>query len=112
MNIIEVKKNINNNLNEEEILFKTNRLNKIKMRIENMDKGNHISALYMITKNKSVKYSENINGTFINLSDLDNNMLFKIEDFIEYIEIQKYEIEDIEKKREQIENIYFKQNKE
>ena len=77
-----------------------------------MDKNNHISALYMISKNKSIKYSENSNGTFINLTELDNSMLSKIENFIEYIEIQKYDIEDIEKKREQLENIYFKQNKE
>lgn len=115
MNIIDVitdNNEGNSNLIQEEIRIKTNRLNKIKSRIENMEKSNHVSALYMITKNKSVKYSENTNGTFINLTDLDNNMLEKIEDFIEYIELQKCEIEDIEKKREEIENIYFKQNKE
>jgi len=39
-------------------------------------------------------------------------MLLKIEEFIEYIELQKYEIDDIEKKKDYIENIYFKQNKD
>ena len=109
MNTVE---NSNINIVGEDIELKTSRLNKIKCRIENMDKNNHISALYMISKNKSIKYSENSNGTFINLTELDNSMLSKIENFIEYIEIQKYDIEDIEKKREQLENIYFKQNKE
>ena len=94
------------------IADKTIRLKKIKTKIEIMDKNNQIAALYMITKNKNIKCSENNNGTFINLSQLDNNMLLKLEEFIEYIELQKNEIEDIEKKRINIENIYFKTNKE
>ena len=112
MNINNLDNSIDTNLDQDHINTKTSRLNKIKQRIEQMDINNHISALYMITKNKSVKYSENSNGTFINLSELDDSMLLKIEEFIEYIELQKYEIEDIEKKRKNIENIYFKQNKD
>tara|TARA_B100001094_G_C18040333_1_gene724661 strand:+ start:384 stop:752 length:369 start_codon:yes stop_codon:yes gene_type:complete len=94
------------------IADKTNRLKKIKTKIERMDRNNQIGTLYMIIKNKNIKYSENNNGTFINLSQLDESMLLKLEEFIEYIELQKNEIEDIEKKRMYIENIYFKPNKE
>lgn len=107
-----------NSLTNEEILDpqiivdKTNRLKKIKTKIERMDRNNQIGTLYMIIKNKNIKYSENNNGTFINLSQLDESMLLKLEEFIEYIELQKNEIEDIEKKRMYIENIYFKPNKE
>lgn len=96
----------------EKIAAMTDRLKRIKSKIENMDKSNQISALYMLTKNKKIKYSENNNGTFINLTDIEDNMLLKIEEFIEYIELQKYEIDDIEKKKDYIENIYFKQNKD
>jgi len=99
-------------LDPEKIALMTDRLKRIKSKIENMDKSNQISALYMLTKNKKIKYSENNNGTFINLTDIEDNMLLKIEEFIEYIELQKYEIDDIEKKKDYIENIYFKQNKE
>jgi len=99
-------------LDPEKIALMTDRLKRIKSKIENMDKSNQISALYMLTKNKKIKYSENNNGTFINLTDIEDDMLLKIEDFIEYIELQKYEIDDIEKKKDYIENIYFKQNKE
>lgn len=94
----------------EKITIKTERLKRIKTKIENMDKTNQISALYMISKNKTVKYSENNNGTFINLTDIDETMLDKIEDFIQYIELQKHQIDDIEKKKASIENIYFQQN--
>jgi len=99
-------------LDPEKIALMTDRLKRIKSKIENMDKSNQISALYMLTKNKKIKYSENNNGTFINLTDIEDNMLLKIEEFIEYIELQKYEIDDIEKKKDYIENIYFKQNKD
>ena len=130
MNIIEVSEtsventtgfdNVNNvndvndgqKLDPEKIAIMTDRLKRIKSKIENMDKSNQISALYMLTKNKKIKYSENNNGTFINLTDIEDNMLLKIEEFIEYIELQKYEIDDIEKKKDYIENIYFKQNKD
>lgn len=99
-------------LDPEKIARMTDRLKRIKSKIENMDKSNQISALYMLTKNKKIKYSENNNGTFINLTDIEDNMLLKIEEFIEYIELQKYQIDDIEKKKDYIENIYFKQNKD
>ena len=124
MNIIEVSEtsventtgfdNVNDGqkLDPEKIAIMTDRLKRIKSKIENMDKSNQISALYMLTKNKKIKYSENNNGTFINLTDIEDDMLLKIEDFIEYIELQKYEIDDIEKKKDYIENIYFKQNKD
>lgn len=127
MNIIEVSEtsventtgfdNVNSvndgrKLDPEKIALMTDRLKRIKSKIENMDKSNQISALYMLTKNKKIKYSENNNGTFINLTDIEDDMLLKIEEFIEYIELQKYEIDDIEKKKDYIENIYFKQNKD
>ncbi len=70
-------------LDPEKIAIMTDRLKRIKSKIENMDKSNQISALYMLTKNKKIKYSENNNGTFINLTDIEDNMLLKIEEFIE-----------------------------
>ena len=113
MEVIENQKNIDiesenvNLLSTEIIVEKSDRLKRIKIRIEKMDKINQISILYMITKNKSIKYTENNNGTFINLSNIEDDMLLKIEDFIQYIELQKFDIEDIEKKKDYIENIYF-----
>ena len=106
--------NLDNNtlLTAEVIEEKSDRLRRIKSRIEKMDKNNQISALFMISKNNKIKYSENNNGTFINLTSIDENMLVKIEEFIEYIELQKCDIEDIENKKQHIENIYFKQNKD
>ena len=68
---------------------KIKRLNTIKEQIEKMEKNNHISALYMISQNKSIKYSENSNGIFINLTELPDDMINRLEDFIVYINKQK-----------------------
>ena len=97
-------------ISQEEIYLKSERLNRLKNKIELMEKSNHIEALHIIYQDKSIKLSENNNGTFINLTDIDETMLDKIEDFIQYIELQKHQIDDIEKKKASIENIYFQQN--
>ena len=87
---------------------KIKRLNTIKEQIEKMEKNNHISALYMISQNKYIKYSENSNGIFINLTELPDDMINRLEDFIVYINKQKKDIDDIEIKKCDLENIYFK----
>ena len=71
--------NANANANAIIIENKINRLNTIKEQIEKMDINNHISALYMISQNKSIKYSENSNGIFLNLTELQDNMIKKLD---------------------------------
>ena len=47
----ELKQDLKQDLNENEtIAIKTERLKRIKTKIENMDKSNQIGALYMISK--------------------------------------------------------------
>lgn len=95
---------------EQEITSRSERLIKLKDKIESMDKSNHIEALYMISQNRSIKLTENNNGTFINLTDLDNIMIEKMEEFVLYVAKQTSDINDIESKKLELENIYFKEN--
>ena len=92
--------------------IKTNRLLLLKKNLENMDISNHIEILYIFIRDKNIKYSENSNGTFINLTELNDNMIDKLENFIEYINKQNTSINDIELKKKNLENIFFKQNKD
>ncbi len=96
---------------QQEITSRTDRLTKLKDKIELMDKPNHIEALYMISQNRSIKLTENNNGTFINLTDLDNNMIEKLEEFVQYVAKQNSDLNDIESKKDELENIYFKETK-
>lgn len=86
---------------------KIKRLKNIKEQIERMDKNNHISALYMLSQNKSIKYSENSNGVFINLTELPDDMINQLEDFIIYINKQKNDIDEVEIKKNDLESSYF-----
>lgn len=104
MNFIETEE-------EQKISTRTDRLTKLKDKIESMNKSNHIEALYMISKNTSIKLTENNNGTFINLTDLDNNMIEKLEEFVQYVAKQNSVLDNIESKKEELENIYFKESK-
>jgi len=93
---------------QQEITGRSDRLTKLKDKIEKMDKSNHIEALYMVSQNKSIKLTENNNGTFINLTELNDKMIEKLEDFIVYVTKQNSDIDDIESKKEELENIFFK----
>lgn len=86
---------------------KIKRLKHIKEQIERMDKNNHISALYILSQNKSIKYSENSNGVFINLTELPDDMIKQLEDFIIYINKQKKDIDEVEIKKNDLESSYF-----
>lgn len=100
-------KSLTNNID-----IKTNDLISIKKKIEKMNVSNHIELLYLFSKNKNIKFNENSNGTFINLTDLDDAIISKLHNFINYINKQNYEIDDIEIKKKNLENVFFKQNKD
>ena len=104
MNFIETEE-------QQNITSRTERLTKLKDKIEIMNKSNHVEALFIISQNKSIKLTENNNGTFINLTDLDNTMIEKLEEFVQYVAKQNIDINDIETKKQELENIYFKEKK-
>lgn len=53
--------------------------------------------IFKIIKRFNIKYTENNNGIFINLSNnVDNQYLKEIENYINYLEINKTNIKDIE----------------
>lgn len=73
-------------------------LNDIKNKIEHMDKIRHIDILKIFIKH-NVSYTENKNGIFINLSELDQSIIHKIQNYIQYLEIQDQVIEEFEKEK-------------
>jgi hypothetical protein len=73
-------------------------LNDIKNKIEKMDKTRHIDILKIFIKN-NISYTENKNGIFINLSELDNTIIYKVYNYIQYLEIQDQVIEEFEKEK-------------
>lgn len=88
-----------------------NNLKDLKKQIENMSKDHHIKILEIIQENK-IQYSENKNGIFINMNNLQPDMIDKINDYINYTQCQETNLQNVEKMKKTLQNKFFKDNKE
>lgn len=110
--------NTNNNLNiiiESETDNEVNlaELNGIREAIENMSKFNQIEILRILTNHKEVIINENKYGIHINLSELNNNIIRDLFVYINYVNAQEIELNNIEKQKQDYKNNYFlKDNKD
>ena len=73
----------NLDLNDEEPILNTQDILNIKNKIITMSKNDHIEIFKLLKKNK-IKYTENKNGIFINLTKIDNRILLNLKNFIEF----------------------------
>ena len=88
----------------------TDRVHIIKENIEIMNKSYQIEILKLLVEEKKVTISENNNGSFINLSNLDNTIINKLEKFIEYVKKQQNQLSFIENEKLNIKNEFFNKN--
>ena len=79
----------------------------IKNKIENMNKHHQIEVLRILKKNKNVVLNENSNGVFINLIDLDTDIINTLYKYIIYVDNQTTSINNIEIQKEQLEKEFF-----
>ena len=85
---------------------------KLKNKIEKLDKIHQVKILDILIKNQ-VKYSENRNGIFLNMDNLNEKTILEIEQNLEYFRKQEKTLNDIETIKEELNNDYFKNgNKE
>ena len=89
-------------MNEEKLI-------NIKKKIEEMDIFNQNSILKIIKEN-NIFYTENKNGQFINLSNLEENIINKFEEYIVYYEKQNNDLINLENEKNNIKINHF--NKE
>lgn len=100
MNDIKVyEKNIKRMIQEKFLLF-------LKQFIESLSKNHQIEILRILVKNKC-STSENQNGTFVNLNELDENTLSEMSQYLDYIKFQDESLKEIENKKEHLLNRYF-----
>ena len=83
-----------------------NNLLQLKNQIENMDKIHHIKILNIL-KNNNIKYSENRNGIFVNMTSSDSQTIDSIEKLLSYIKTQEKRLTDIETIKEELSKDYF-----
>lgn len=91
-------------------MLSTVKLNNIKDIIEGFEKEQQIQVL-SIFKLYNININENKNGVFINLTNLDQEIICKLENFIKHLKTQENILLTNEKVKTTYIDTYFKDNK-
>ena len=80
---------------------------KLKERIECMPKYHQIEVLRILTKHTTVKTNENNNGTFVNLTEQNVEVLNELDKYANYVDEQQKLLNKVETEKEMIEKTFF-----
>ena len=86
-------------------------LQQLKNKIEGYNTNRQQEILNIFIKHQEI-YTENHNGTFINLSLCNKTTIEELFNYIDYIEKQDVELDKLESIKEQYKQTYFKDNKD
>lgn len=81
-------------------------INVLKNNIEKINSVYHID-FFNIIKKHNLQYSENRNGIFINISNIDKHIITELSDKIKYIHNQEENLNDIEQQKNNYKNKLF-----
>ena len=83
------------------------RLIKLKKQIELMSICHQLEVLRIIQSTDNINISENKNGSFINLTELPDDVLTKLDNYIVYVNEQQQTLTDLEKEKHRLANTFF-----
>lgn len=80
----------------------------LRDKIQNIDNNtqHHLKILEII-KNNNANYTENSNGVFVNMNNLESTIIEKIKEYLIYIEQQNKKFEDVENIKNQLKKEYL-----
>lgn len=108
----EIKTNVSVYNNDSTENNKSVELYFLKENIEKMSKFHQIEILNMIIKYNNINMTENNNGTFINLTELPNDVIEKLKTYVKYVDEQQKNLSNIENEKMRLEKIFIKDNKD
>ena len=82
-------------------------LNHIRDIIENMPRQNHLDVLKILVKYEDVVINSNRSGIRVNLSELKQNVIDELVNYIKYIQTQENTLNIDEKQKETYRDVYF-----
>ncbi len=82
------------------------RLENIKEKIENMNNSYQIEILKLLVQEKAI-ISENNNGSFLNLTEVDIGIINKLDEYINFVYKQQNLLETVEVKKDNIKDKFF-----
>ena len=81
-------------------------LENLKKSIESLNEIHHKKILQIIVDN-NITISENSNGCFVNLTDIDDEIIDKIQYYLKFISEQTNDLNQIEEKKKEIRENFF-----
>lgn len=82
-------------------------LQNIKKKCEQMTFIHQKEILRILIQEKNISLNENNNGTFINLTELDNNVINKLNNFISYVNNQEEHLKSLENEKSKLQETFF-----
>lgn len=87
-------------------------LNHVRFQIEKLSKFNQVEILRMLSQYKNVIINENKYGIHINLSELSDEVLNELSNYVKYVNSQESYLNNAEKEKENYKNTFFLHNKD
>jgi hypothetical protein len=84
----------------------------LKERIEKLNKFHQVEILKLLKTDTSCTLNENNNGIFVNLTNVNTNLITELEKYLDYVVEQEKQLGDIEQHKDMLSNTYFKDNKD
>lgn len=87
--------------------YTINQLTFLRESIENMNKFNQIEILRILKNDDTVILNENKYGVHVNLSELNDENLEQMFNYVKYVNAQRVSLDTAEKQKELFKNTYF-----
>jgi hypothetical protein len=85
----------------------TTDLKQLKDRIEALNQHHQIQILKIMNES-NVDFTENKNGSFINLTNVDDAVISKITDYLGYVDEQETQLNEVENQKTELTKQFFK----
>lgn len=85
----------------------TAELKQLKDRIEALNQHHQIQVLKIVTQN-NVAYTENKNGSFVNLTNMDDAVVSKLTEYLSYVDEQENQLVQVENQKTELTKQFFK----
>jgi hypothetical protein len=82
-------------------------ITKIRDMIESMSKFNQVEVLRILSRHKSIILNENKYGIHINLTELTEEQIKELHDYVNYVNTQELTLNAVEKQKEFFKTNYF-----
>jgi hypothetical protein len=85
----------------------TTDLKQLKDRIEALNQHHQIQILKIMTQCK-VDLTENKNGSFVNLTNIDEDVVSKLAEYLSYVDEQETQLKEVENQKTELTKQFFK----